>query len=114
MAKKKRSIHKPKAQAPSQKKPRSFFQNLSEFIVKRLNFRQRIEEVKEEVARMLLQFKREVIRTLIEAILLTTGLLSLIVGVIILIERHYALEYVLIAYGLIVTIFVILGMRLRK
>lgn len=114
MAKKKRVKAEPKASKKFESKKQGFFHNISEFIVNRINLKQRIEDAKEEVAKILMQLKREVIRTIIESVFLVTGLISLIIGLIMLINNHYPLEYVLLGYGLIVTIVVMMTMKLRR
>lgn len=96
---------------PKDKTP-GIFHSITDFFISRLRIKERVEEAKKEVLKALFSLKKEFIKTLVEAMFLLTGLLALVIGLIILISKHYPIEYVLIGYGVVVTILVLMRMKL--
>jgi len=72
----------------------------------------KVEEFKDDAVKTGYAVKKAFLRTVVEAIMLTTGILSLVVGLILLIKNLAPLEYVLLGYGFLVTIFVALTVKL--
>ncbi len=69
------------------------------------------EELKEEAIHSAYAVKKALIRSIVEVIFLATGLLSLIVGAIMILDSYVGIEYILFGYGLLVTIIVIFQMK---
>jgi len=63
--------------------------------------RQKAEEIKAEAIRTGYALKKVVFRTIVEAILLTTALLSLIIGAMLIVSDVIPLKYVLFVYGVV-------------
>ena len=73
---------------------------------------ERVEELRTEAIRTGYEVKRAFLRTVVESILLGTGLISLIAGIMLMASRVIELpEYILISYGAIVTVYVIFTMK---
>ena len=89
---------------------------ISQFVVEYFNQRykikKKVEDVKRATVQALYDLKKGVINSIVEALFLVTGLLALVVGIILLMSRYVPLEYILIVYGLVVTIVVLLKMKL--
>ncbi|MBT5023623.1 hypothetical protein HON01_12445 [Candidatus Woesearchaeota archaeon] len=90
----------------------NFVDIAANFINQRYKISKRVGDAKKEIFKFLYLVKKVFFRTLVEGLLLVTGLLALIIGLIILISKHYPLEYVLIIYGVIVLIFVLMRMKM--
>ena len=88
-------------------------QMIVEYIDTRYKIKQRVEDIKKATLNSLYALKTGFIKSLVEAVFLVTGLLALILGMIILISRYVPIEYILIVYGIIVTIFVLLKMKVK-
>ncbi len=71
----------------------------------------KLEELRQEAVKTAYEAKKALLRTIIEAILLSTGILSLVVGLIILVGTFVPLYLVLIGYGLLVTLIVLVQMK---
>jgi hypothetical protein len=88
---------------------------VSQFVVEYFNQRYKIKKKVEDVKRATIQalydLKKEFIKSIVEALFLVTGILALVVGIILLMSRYIPLEYILILYGLVVTIVVLLKMK---
>ena len=70
------------------------------------------EEIKEEVVESAYEAKRGLIRTLVEGLLLSTGILALIGGLLIFFkEQGIPLYQVLLGYGVVVTLYTLLKMK---
>ena len=52
-------------------------------------------------------------RSIVEAVLLITGILALVAGVLILLSRIVPIEYVLIGYGLIILLIITFQLKTR-
>ncbi|MFH0860292.1 MAG: hypothetical protein V1921_03755 [Candidatus Altiarchaeota archaeon] len=74
----------------------------------------RAEELKENAIEAAYAVKRSLIRSIIEMVFLTTGLLSLIVGVLLFLGRQVGYVNVLIGYGVVVTLVVLLSMKTSR
>jgi hypothetical protein len=74
---------------------------------------EKVEEIKKEAVHSAYEVKKGVIKTVIEIILLTTGIIALIIGVLGALTRVLPLDVVLLAYGLTITIIVLLQMKTR-
>ncbi|MFC2162105.1 hypothetical protein ACFLRF_00355 [Candidatus Altiarchaeota archaeon] len=71
----------------------------------------KIEEVRKEAVKTAYEAKKALLRTIVEAILVSTGLVSLVVGAILWVKVYVPLHVVLMGYGLVVTIVVLLQMK---
>ncbi|MBU0761836.1 MAG: hypothetical protein KKD39_02320 [Candidatus Altiarchaeota archaeon] len=72
----------------------------------------KVGEIRDEAVRTGYAVKKAFLRAVVEAIMLITGILSLVAGLILLIKRLAPIEYVLLGYGFLVTIFVALTVKL--
>lgn len=88
-------------------------QMIAEYFNQKYKVKKKVEDIKKATMQTLYNLKREFMRSMVECILLTTGLLALIVGIILYLTRFVALEYILIVYGLVVTIIVLAQMKLK-
>jgi hypothetical protein len=95
---------------------------LGKYLAQRYEVEKRVEQIREETAEKVEELKDEAVRTgyavkkaffrtIVEAILLTTGMLSLILGLILLVREVIPLRYVLIGYGLLITTIVLLQLK---
>jgi hypothetical protein len=71
----------------------------------------KIEEVRRDAVQAAYEAKRALLRTVVEAILVSTGILALILGLILWFRMFVPFHTVLIAYGLVVTLVVLLQMK---
>lgn len=71
----------------------------------------KVEELREEATVAAYDAKKALLRTVIETIFLTTGLLSLIVGILLIIRKYMPLEHVLVAYGLLIILGILVQMK---
>jgi len=71
----------------------------------------KLTEVRRAVEKALIQLKQEFVKSIVEALFLTTGLLALVIGIVMMLSKVMPLEYVLIGYGVIVSIGVLLRMK---
>ncbi|MFH1834878.1 MAG: hypothetical protein ABH851_01680 [Methanobacteriota archaeon] len=72
---------------------------------------EKVAEVKKEAVHSAHEIKKGFIRAVLEIILLSTGVIALIIGVLSLLNKYYGFETILIGYGLLVTIIVLLQMK---
>jgi hypothetical protein len=83
---------------------------------------ERIDQVKEDARAKAIEIKEEAIRTgyavkkaffraVVEAVLLTTGMLALIVGLIMIVSDTVPLKFVLLGYGVLVCSFIALKLK---
>ncbi len=73
---------------------------------------EKVEEIRDEAIRTGYEVKRAFLRTVVESILIGTGILSLVIGLMVLASRVIEQpELVLIAYGIIVTGYVVFTMK---
>ena len=90
---------------------------MSQLVVEYFNQRYKIEKKVEDVKRATLNtlyaLKKQFIRTVVETLFLVTGILALIVGIMMILNKVLPLEYVFIGYGLIVTIAIVLTMKVK-
>ena len=84
-----------------------------DFLEQRYKIQKRIEDIKGEVSAFVLNIKRFVFRSIVEAVLLITGILALVAGVLILLSRIVPIEYVLIGYGLIILLIITFQLKTR-
>lgn len=90
-----------------------FSQIVVEYFNQRYKISKKIEDIKQGVLDTLYAFKRAVVRTVIELVLIITAILALIVGSIMLISRYIPLEFVLIFYGFFVMIILLFTMKVK-
>ncbi len=88
-------------------------QILVEYIDTRYKVKRRVEDIKKVTLNTLYKLKKGFVQSIVEGIFLATGLLALILGIIILMARFVPIEFILIVYGLIVTIFVLLKIKVK-
>jgi len=86
-------------------------QMIAEYFNRRYKIEKKVEDIKTATLHALFTLKKEFIKSLVEGLFLVTGLLALVVGVILYLSRWTSLDYILIAYGLIVSIAVLLRMK---
>lgn len=86
---------------------------VTDFVNERYKIKQTVEEVKENLTESLYTLKTGFIKALIETILLSTGLISLIAGLILMLGKVMSLEFVLTGYGLLACVIVLFQMKLR-
>jgi uncharacterized membrane protein len=88
-------------------------QMVADFFERRYQIKRRVEDIRKSILDMLYSVKRGFIVSIIEALFLSTALLALIVGVIMLLSRIIPLEFIFIGYGLIVSLIVLWRMKVR-
>lgn len=81
------------------------------YLDERYKIKRKIEDVRNATVQSLFAVKREFVKAIVEALFLTTGLLALVLGIIMLLNYVLPLEYIFIGYGLIVCLAVLLQMR---
>ncbi len=86
-------------------------QIIAEYFNRRYKIEKKVEDIKKATFHALYSLKREFVKTMVESLFLATGLLALILGTIILLARYIDIEYILIFYGLIVTIAILLRLK---
>lgn len=88
-------------------------QFITDFIDQRFKIKQRVDDVKKATIDALYKLKLNFMKTIVESLLLFTGLLALIAGVLLVLRDYFPLKYILLGYGLIVTILVLLRTKLK-
>jgi hypothetical protein len=88
-------------------------QIMVEYINQKYKVKQKVEDIKKATLNTIYALKRGFVRTLVESLFLVTGILALVVGIIILLNRVLPIEFVFIGYGLIVTIALVFSMKMR-
>ncbi len=88
-------------------------QMITEYLNRRYKIERKVEDIKSATIQTLFLFKREFIKTILETLFLTTGILALIAGTVMLMSRHIPLDILLVGYGFIVTIAVLMKMKLK-
>jgi len=73
---------------------------------------EKVEEIRTEAVRTGYAVKKAFFRSMMEAILLSTGMLALIAGLILVIGNTFPLEYVLLGYGLLTMALLALQLKL--
>ncbi len=86
-------------------------QMIAEYFNRRYKIEKKVDDIKKATFHALYSLKREFLKTMIESLLLATGLFALILGTIILLARYIDIEYILIFYGLVVSIAVLLRLK---
>lgn len=71
-----------------------------------------VEELRDEAVRTGYEVKKAFLRAVVETILLASGILSLVLGLILLVKKMVPLEYVLLGYGFVILFFVLLTVKL--
>jgi len=71
----------------------------------------KVEELKAEAVHSAYEIKKGFVRAVIEIILLSTGIIAVIVGTLGILTRYFPLDVVLLAYGLIISLIVLLQMK---
>jgi uncharacterized membrane protein YbhN (UPF0104 family) len=74
----------------------------------------RVEELRDEAVRTGYELKKALLRTVVEGIFLTTGLLALILGAILVVADTVPLKYVLLAYGLAITALIVFTLKTQS
>ena len=75
---------------------------------------EKVQEIREEAIRTGFAIKKAFLKTIVEAILLSSGIICLVIGAIILVSKAVAIEYVLIGYGLVITTIVVFQLKTRS
>jgi hypothetical protein len=102
------------------------FDGISSFLFsvfkQRYRVDERIEQIKEDAQRKVEEIREEAIRTgyaikkaffsaIVEAIFLSTGLLALVIGTIMVVSDYVPMKYVLVGYGALVVIIILIRFR---
>ncbi len=88
-------------------------QMIAEYLNQRYKVERKVEDIRKATIQTLFLFKREFVKTIVEALFLVTGLLALIAGTVMLMSRYIPLDYLLIGYGVIITLAVLMKMKLK-
>lgn len=91
----------------------AFMKLAVDFINDRYKITKRVEDFRKEVIALLYNLKRNFIRSIIEAILISTGVIAFVVGIILFVNRFLPLDIILMAYGLFILIIVLWQIKLR-
>jgi len=91
-----------------------FSQLVVEYFNTRYKISKKIEDIKRGVFNTLYAFKRAVVRTVIEVVLIITAILALVGGILILLSRYVPIEYVLIGYGIFIIVFLLFTMKVKE
>ncbi|HHQ44794.1 MAG TPA: hypothetical protein ENN13_01495 [Candidatus Altiarchaeales archaeon] len=75
---------------------------------------EKVEELREDAIDAGYAMKKALLRTIIESILLSTAIVSLIAGTIMLLKRAVEIEYVFIGYGLLVLVILAFQVKTSK
>ncbi|MFQ5475253.1 MAG: hypothetical protein ACE5DM_05450 [Candidatus Nanoarchaeia archaeon] len=93
------------------------FDSVAKIAVDAINARykisKRVEEFRNEVITLLYKLKRSFIRSIVEAVLIASGVLAFVLGLLIFASRYFPIDAILIAYGLIILILVLWQVKLR-
>jgi len=87
-------------------------QLVSEYFNQRYKIKKKVSDIRLMIIKSLYLLKKEFIKMLVEALFLVTGLLALVLGVILVLAWYIPLEIILVVYGLVVTIFVLMKIKL--
>ena len=104
------------------KKTKEFvFDNIDSFLklgVDLINTRyqisKKVSDFKAEVITLMYSLKKNIIKTLIELIFITSAIISLILGLIMFLERFYPKDYILLVYGFAVLVLMMFTIKLKK
>jgi len=90
---------------------------VGKFLVDSINARykitKRVDQLRKEVVSLLYSFKRNFIRSMVEACLIVSGVLAFILGIVLFANRYLPLDIILLAYGLIILLIVLWQIKLR-
>ncbi|MCX6695105.1 MAG: hypothetical protein NTU61_02250 [Candidatus Altiarchaeota archaeon] len=75
--------------------------------------RQQVEKLRKDAIEAGYALKKAFFRAVVEAVFLTTGLLALIIGVIMVLSDVVPLKWVLLGYGVIVTAFIAFQLKTK-
>jgi hypothetical protein len=98
---------------------------LYKLFLRRYRVEERIEDAKEEAKEKVTELKEEAIKTgyavkkaffraIVEAILLTTGIVALIAGTIMAVADLVPLKFVLLGYGVIMTAVIVFQLKTKR
>ncbi|MEE9525566.1 MAG: hypothetical protein V3V78_03095 [Candidatus Woesearchaeota archaeon] len=90
-----------------------FSQAVAKYFSQKYKVVKKVEDVKKATIQTALNVKKQIMKTIIEATLLATGMIALVVGIILILNKVFPLEYILIAYGFIVVIGILANMKLK-
>ncbi|MBT3464958.1 hypothetical protein HN827_10000 [archaeon] len=94
-----------------------FFDLLIHLSVDHINqkykIKKKVEDIREETTKTLYALKREFIKALIESFLLLSALFAIVLGSIILLVKYFEIEYLLLGYGFIISIWILLKMKVK-
>jgi len=76
--------------------------------------KKKVEEIRREAIETGYAIKKAIFRTIVEGVLLTTGLLALIIGLMLVVSDVVPIKWVLLGYGLIVTTFIVFQLKTHK
>lgn len=85
----------------------------TDFLKERYKIQKKIEDIKEDISLFVLDVKKFIFRSIVESVLLVTGILALVGGILILLSKIVPVEYVLIGYGMITLMIVVFQLKTR-
>lgn len=91
----------------------ALMKGVSDYIDTRYKITKKVEELKQESILLLYSFKKNFFRSLVEAVVLISAVVSLIVGSIMILNRYFYLDFILFFYGLLACLVIIFMLRLE-
>lgn len=91
----------------------SFLKVAVDYINERYQITKKVEDFRKDVIGLLYTLKRHLIRSIVEAVLIASGVLALILGIILFANRFLPLDIILMAYGVLMLIIVLGQIKLR-
>ncbi len=88
-------------------------QMFAEYLDQRYKIKKKVEDIRKVTIQTLFRLKKEFVKTIVETLLLSTGLLALIAGIILVLNKYFPIEYLLLAYGGIGLLYVLLFMKFK-
>jgi hypothetical protein len=90
-----------------------FSQMVVEYFDRRYKIHKKVEDIKKGTIKAMYHFKQQFIKSIVQALFLSIGLIALVLGLILWASRFVSLDYILIIVGLIVTIGVLMKTKLK-
>ncbi|MBU0461960.1 MAG: hypothetical protein KJ574_05220 [Nanoarchaeota archaeon] len=91
----------------------SFLKVAVDYINERYQITKKVEDFRKDVIGLLYTLKRHLIRSIVEVVLIASGVLALILGIILFANRFLPLDIILMAYGVLMLIIVLGQIKLR-
>lgn len=88
-------------------------QIMVEYVNQRYKIQQKVSDIRRLTLQTLYNLKTEFVRTIIEALLLCTGVIAIIVGIVMLLSKVVPIEFIFLGYGLLISIIVLAKMKTK-